>query len=606
MPRGIANNIVSEKDRRDLRSKESRAILKRLTGYLKEDKWPMFFAIFFTTSSTIFDIFTPWILGLGITSIFDSLSNGLALDYAYLTKITLILSALYISSALFLLLRGRILVRVTQKMIYTLREQLSLKIKKLPLSYLDSKSTGDLLSRMTNDMDSIGSNLSQNIARIISAIVTISGILIMMLYIEPRLTIISLITLPISAFVTGKIASRSQDYFRNKSKKLGQLNGYIEEIVSGQEVVKSYTFEKAAESEFKDINDKLYHASYRAQFISGLIMPLMGFISNLGYVAVAVIGGYMVFNGTLLIGAIQAFIQYSRKLNQPISQMAEVVASLQSAIAAAGRIFQVLDQEEEPEIEVKNYPKHFKGQVSFNDVCFSYDKKTPVIQNFSLDVKSGQTIAIVGPTGAGKTTLINLLLRFYDIDKGSITIDGVDIQSIPRDVLRDTFGMVLQDTWLFTDTIRANIAYGKPQATEEEIISAAKTTFADNFIRTLPKGYDTIIQEDGTGISSGQRQLLTIARALVSNPDILILDEATSSVDTRTEKLIQKAMDKLMIGRTNFVIAHRLSTIVEADKILLLQDGNIVEQGSHRELLEKKGQYYNLYNSQFDSSSIAS
>ncbi|MCD1147703.1 ABC transporter ATP-binding protein/permease [Peptoniphilus sp. KCTC 25270] len=598
--------VVEERDRRSLRSKESLDIVKRLMSYLKEDKIFVFLAIFFTAASTIFDIFTPWILGLGVTSIFNSITNGTGIDYSYLIRIILILGALYITSSLFLLLRGRMLVKATQNMTYRLREDLSRKVKKLPLSYLDQHKVGDLLSRMTNDMDSIGNNMRQNIAQIISAFVTIIGILIMMFSIEIRLTLVALISLPLSGLITGLVASKSQHHFRKKSSTLGKLDGYLEEMVSGQEVVKSYTFEEVAIKEFQEINKELYQASYKSQFISGLIMPLTSFVSNIGYVIITVLGGILVLNNALTIGAIQAFIQYSRKINQPISQMAEVVSSLQSAIAAAGRIFQVLDAEEEaPVTNREDLPEHCCGEVSFENVFFGYNEDEMVIQDFSLEVNSGETIAIVGPTGAGKTTLINLLMRFYDVNKGSIKIDGTDIREIPRDDLRNIFGMVLQDTWLFSDTIFANIAYGKPGATMEDVVKAAKATFADNFIRTLPEGYDTIIHEDGSSISSGQRQLLTIARALVSDPDILILDEATSSVDTRTEKLIQKAMDELMKGRTNFVIAHRLSTIVGADKILVLQNGNIVEQGSHEELIAKQGEYYNLYNAQFDEEESA-
>ncbi|MDD7362873.1 MAG: ABC transporter ATP-binding protein [Peptoniphilus sp.] len=602
MPR--MKTVVQERDRRSLRSKESRRIVKRLFEYLNQDKMPMFFVVFFTAAATILDILTPWILGLGITSLYDTLKAGLGVDYDYLKKIIAILIALYAISSIFYFARGRLLVTITQKMIYTLRKELSEKIRRLPLSYLDQFSVGDLLSRMTNDMESIVSNMRQNIAQIISAVVTIVGTLAMMIYIDPRLTVISLIVLPISGLVTAKIASIGQHFFRLKSHHLGRINGYMEEIVSSQEVVKSFTFEDKALAEFDEINEELYDNSYKAQFVSGQIMPLMGFISNLGYVAIAVLGGYFVYAGTITLGAIQAFFQYSRKLNQPISGMAEVIGALQSAISAADRIFRVLDAEEEVEADDPVALEHAKGDVTFKDVYFGYEPGQTVISDFNLHVEPGETVAIVGPTGAGKTTLINLLLRFYELDSGSISIDGIDIRNLTRDELRSHFGMVLQDTWLFTGSVYDNIAYGKDDATAEEIEEAAKATYADNFIRTLPNGYDTKITESGSEISQGQRQLLTIARALISNPDILILDEATSSVDTRTEKLIQKAMDRLMRGRTNFVIAHRLSTIVGADTILVLQDGNIVEQGDHASLMALEGEYYKLYHSQFEGKEI--
>ena len=595
---------VTERDRRSLRSADSRRIMKRLIGYLNQDKLYMALAILFTATATIIDIFTPWILGLGITNIYDSVKAGEGIDYGFLNRIALILLAMYVTSSIFYFFRGRILVKITQKTVFTLRKEFSEKIQRLPVAYLDRFTVGDLLSRMTNDMESVVNNMRQNIAQIISAVVTIIGTLAMMLYIEPRLTVISLIVLPVSALVTAKIAGISQRYFRAKSHDMGRVDGYMEEIISAQEVVKSFTFEERAMEEFNAINDALYDNAYKAQFVSGEIMPLMGFISNLGYVAIAVYGGFLVLNGAITLGDIQAFFQYSRKLNQPISGMAEVVGALQSAISAADRIFHVLDAEKEEEATDPVALKELKGEVTFENVRFGYEKNQVVIDDFSLHVRPGETVAIVGPTGAGKTTLINLLMRFYEPDGGRISVDGVDIRRLSRDELRRHFGMVLQDTWLFSGSIKDNIAYGKDDATEDEIRAAAKATYADNFIRTLPKGYDEIITESGSEISQGQRQLLTIARALISDPDILILDEATSSVDTRTEKLIQKAMDRLMHGRTNFVIAHRLSTIVGADVILVLKDGNIVEQGSHDSLMAQKSEYYALYHSQFEGKEI--
>lgn len=603
MPR-MHHHTVLEKDRRSLRSKESRRIVKRLLRYLNQDRGSMALVVFFTATATILDIFTPWILGLGITSLYDTLRAGRGVDYDFLLKIIGILIVLYLISSIFYYFRGRLLVTITQKTVYTLRKEYSEKIERLSLSYLDQYTVGDLLSRMVNDMESIVSNMRQNIAQIISAFVTILGTLGMMLYIEPRLTIITLIVLPVSGLVTAKIAPIAQHFFRLKNHHLGRVNGYMEEIVSSQEVVKSFTFEEDALEEFDAINKVLYDNSYKAQFVSGEIMPLMVFISNLGYVAIAVFGGYFVYAGTVTVGAIQAFFQYSRKLNQPISGMAEVIGALQSAISAADRIFKVLDAEEEIDTEDPLALTDAKGDVTFTDVHFGYEPGQTVISDFNLHVEPGETVAIVGPTGAGKTTLINLLLRFYEPDRGSIAIDGIDIRRFTRDELRSHFGMVLQDTWLFSGSIYDNIAYGKEDASKEEIERAAKATYADNFIRTLPSGYQTKITESGSELSQGQRQLLTIARALISNPDILILDEATSSVDTRTEKLIQKAMDRLMHGRTNFVIAHRLSTIVGADTILVLKDGNIVEQGNHDQLMAEKGEYYALYHSQFEGKEI--
>jgi len=594
--------VVDEKDQRSITSQSSRDVLKRIYNYMRRDRLPFGMAIFLTALGTVAAVLAPWVLGLATTSIYESVSQGMSVDFGYLGKLVLIVGALYLGSALSYFIRSRLLVKVTNNFIFQLREELSHKITKLPLSYLDQHSVGDMLSRMTNDMDTIGDTLRQNIIQIVSSIVTIVGVIAMMFYIDVKLSLIPLIGLPFSGLITARMAKKGQTHFRNKSKNLGELDGYVEEVISSQEVVKSYTFEDQARFEFDEINQKLYKASFKAQWVSGLIMPLTGFISNLIYVFIAGFGGYFVLTGRIAIGSIQAFIQYARRLNQPITQMAEVVGTLQSTIAAAERIFKVLDQPEEPPV-LKPVPMPQEvGHVQFDHISFGYDPGQMIIKDFNLDVQNGETIAIVGPTGAGKTTLINLLLRFYDVDEGAIYLDGVDIRDMSRSDLRDNLGMVLQDTWLYTDTICNNIAYGNPSASMEEIVAAAKATYCDNFIRTLPEGYDTVIHEDGSSLSQGQRQLLTIARALVSDPNILILDEATSSVDTRTEKLIQKAMDRLMAGRTNFVIAHRLSTIVGADRILVLQDGSIVEQGSHEELIAQRGFYYELYNTQFDQS----
>lgn len=570
----------------------------RIISYLKNYKGFLFLAIFLTIGSSIFEIISPKLMGNITTRIFENLKMKTSIDFDYVIKICLIMGLVYLGQAIFEFFRGRILVDVTQDLIAKFRREISEKVKYIPTSYFDKNKTGDLLSRMTNDVETLGKNLQQTISSILSSIVLIVGILCVMIKISPTLTLVFLFTLPMTYFSTKFISNKSQGYFRRKSKGLGSMVGFVEENFSGSELIKAFNYEKRAEKEFLEINDNLYEVSYRASFMTGIMLPIMTFISNLGYVMLSIVGGLLVLSGKLFVGDIQAVIQYVRRLSNPIEQLAEMASIFQASIAAAERVFEFLDQEPEEEI-VKDQIKKPVEDIEFKNVYFSYDKKKPVINNLNLEVEKNKTVAIVGSTGAGKTTIVNLLMRFYDIDKGFIKINGKDIRDVSRKNLRSLFGMVLQDSWLFRGTIYENILYGREDATREEVIEAAKKAYCHSFIEKLPKGYDTVLNEEASNISQGQRQLLTIARALLSDPEILILDEATSSVDTRTEALIQKAMKNLLHERTNFVIAHRLSTIVNSDVILVLDKGDIVEKGNHRELLAKKGVYADLYNSQF-------
>ncbi|MBS4882073.1 MAG: ABC transporter ATP-binding protein [Peptoniphilus harei] len=570
----------------------------RIISYLKNYKAFLFLAIFLTIGSSIFEIISPKLMGNITTRIFENLKMKTSIDFDYVIKICLIMGLVYLGQAVFEFFRGRILVDVTQDLIAKFRREISEKVKYIPTSYFDKNKTGDLLSRMTNDVETLGKNLQQTISSILSSIVLIVGILFVMIKISPTLTLVFLFTLPMTYFSTKFISNKSQGYFRRKSKGLGSMVGFVEENFSGSELIKAFNYEKRSEKEFLEINDNLYEVSYRASFMTGIMLPIMTFISNLGYVMLSIVGGLLVLSGKLFVGDIQAVIQYVRRLSNPIEQLAEMASIFQASIAAAERVFEFLDQEPEEEI-VKDEIKKPVEDIVFKNVYFSYDKKKPVINNLNLEVEKNKTVAIVGSTGAGKTTIVNLLMRFYDIDKGFIKINGKDIRDVSRKNLRSLFGMVLQDSWLFRGTIYENILYGREDATREEIIEAAKKAYCHSFIEKLPKGYDTVLNEEASNISQGQRQLLTIARALLSDPEILILDEATSSVDTRTEALIQKAMKNLLHERTNFVIAHRLSTIVNSDVILVLDKGDIVEKGNHRELLAKKGVYADLYNSQF-------
>lgn len=570
----------------------------RIISYLKDYKFLLFLSIFLTIGSSIFEIISPKLMGNITTRIFENLKDKTSIDFDYVIKICLIMGLVYLAQGAFEFFRGRILVDVTQDLIARFRREISEKVKYIPTAYFDKNKTGDLLSRMTNDVETLGKNLQQTISSILSSLVLIVGILFVMIKISTTLTLVFLFTLPMTYFSTKFISKKSQGYFRRKSKGLGSMVGFVEENFSGSELIKAFNYEDRAEREFLEINDNLYEVSYRASFMTGIMLPIMTFISNLGYVMLSIVGGLLVVSGKLFVGDIQAVIQYVRKLSNPIEQLAEMASIFQASIAAAERVFEFLDQDIEVEI-VKDEIKRPVEEILFKDVYFSYDKEKPVINNLNLEVEKNKTVAIVGSTGAGKTTIVNLLMRFYDIDRGSIKINGRDIRDVSRKNLRSLFGMVLQDSWLFKGTIYENILYGREDATREEVIDAAKKAYCHSFIEKLPKGYDTVLKEEASNISQGQRQLLTIARALLCDPEILILDEATSSVDTRTEALIQKAMKNLLKERTNFVIAHRLSTIVNSDVILVLDKGDIVEKGNHRELIEKGGVYKDLYNSQF-------
>ncbi|WP_186577885.1 ABC transporter ATP-binding protein [Aquibacillus kalidii] len=593
------------------KAKDFKGTLKRLISYLAPHKVRLFLVLIAAIISTIFTILSPKILGEVTTKIFEGLMaklNGIAgasIDFNYIGRILIILIGLYLLSAAFSYIQQFIMVNVSQNIVYQLRKEINEKVNRLPLKFLDSRSHGDILSRAVNDIDNISNTLQQSLTQVITSVVTIIGIIIMMLTISPLMTVIVILTLPLSFVITALIIKKSQGYFKGQQKSLGDLNGHVEEMYTGHTVIKAFQREKIAVEEFDKINEELYKSGWKAQYVSGIIQPLMALVNNIGYVLVCVVGGVLVTRGTIQIGGIQAFIQYARQFSQPITQAANISNIIQSTIASAERVFEILDEEEMPEerADAMVLPKP-KGNVSFERVTFGYKSDEMIIEGMNIDVKSGQTVAIVGPTGAGKTTLINLLMRFYDINDGKILIDGIDIKNLKRDNLRSMFGMVLQDTWLFNGTIRDNIAYGKDNVTEMEIVQAAKAAHADHFIRTLPDGYDTILNEEASNISQGQKQLITIARAILADPTIMILDEATSSVDTRTEKFIQNAMNKLMKDRTSFVIAHRLSTIKDADIILVMDKGNVIEQGTHQELLDQKGFYADLYNSQFSGNNL--
>lgn len=583
------------------KARDFKGTLRRLIGYLKPHKYSLMFVFAAAVLSTVFSIVSPKILGKATTALFEGfMVPGAGIDYDYILQILVVLGGLYLVSSLFAYIQQYIMAGVAQRTVYDLRKQVNAKLARLPLKYFDSRTNGEILSRAVNDVDNISSTMQQSLTQLITSVVTFVGVIVMMLTISPLLTLIVFLTLPLSFLVTKSVAKRSQTYFKDQQKSLGELNGHVEEMYTGHQIIRAFGHEDKSVEKFEEINGKLYEAGWKAQFISGIIMPLMSFISNIGYVLVSVIGGVLVTRRAIEIGDIQAFIQYSRQFAQPITQLANIANVIQSTMASAERVFELLDEEEEvPEAVDAISISAPRGDVQFSNVWFGYKEDAPLIKNMNIDVKSGQTVAIVGPTGAGKTTLINLLMRFYELNDGQITIDGVDITKLKRGHLRGMFGMVLQDTWLFNGTIKENIGYGRAGATDEEIVAAAKAAHADHFIRTLPDGYDTVLNEEASNISQGQKQLLTIARAILSDPAILILDEATSSVDTRTEVYIQKAMNELMKGRTSFVIAHRLSTIRDADTILVMNEGNVIEQGNHQELLEQGGFYADLYNSQF-------
>ena len=587
--------------------KDFKGTLLRLGKYLKPYRMSLLLVILVAVTSVIFTIISPKIMAKITDELFRPIlekvtgnPNPAPIDFNYIGRIISILILLYVLSSLFSYLQQYVMAGVAQKVVYSLRRDIDEKLARLPLKFFDSHTNGELLSRFTNDVDNISGTLQQSITQVITAVTTIVGVLIMMLSISVTLTLISIIVIPLSGVLMMLVVKRSQKYFIGQQKTLGQLNGHIEEMYTGHNVVKAFGHEKKSIAEFDEINERLYGVGWRAQFLSGLMMPIINFIGNLGYVFVAVVGGVLVTKGRISVGDIQAFIQYNRQFTQPISQVAQISNIIQSTVASAERVFDLLDEEEMiKEVENPINSKENRGAVEFEHVKFGYQEDRILINDMNIKAEPGQMVAIVGPTGAGKTTLVNLLLRFYEVNGGRILVDGIDITKMNRADLRSKFGMVLQDTWLFNGSIRDNIAYGKEHATEEEIINAAKAAHADHFIRVLPDGYDTILNEEVSNISQGQKQLLTIARALLANPEIMILDEATSSVDTRTELQIQNAMKVLMKGRTSFVIAHRLSTIREADVILVMKDGDVIETGNHETLMSQNGFYADLYNSQF-------
>lgn len=592
------------------KAKDFKGSLKRLSSYLKPFRLTLLAVLSAAILSTVFSILSPKILGKATDKLFNGIVAraqgvpGAEIDFQGIVQILGLLAGLYVISSLFGFVQQYMMAGVAQKVVYRLRSEVNDKLGRLPLKFYDSRSNGDILSRVVNDVDNISNTLQQSLTQLITSIVTLVGVIVMMLTISPLLTLILVLTLPLSFVAIGMIAKRSQVHFKNQQAQLGALNGHVEEMYTGHAIVKAFGREPESIRKFEEVNDKLYDSSWRAQFISGIIMPVMNLIGNIGYVCICVVGGVLVTQRTITVGDIQAFIQYARQFTMPITQTANIANIIQSTLASAERVFELLDETEEtPEAADQPSLGKPRGDVEFRGVSFGYDAEKPLIQNMNIAVKSGQTVAIVGPTGAGKTTLVNLLMRFYEVGDGAITVDGKDIRELGRGQLRSLFGMVLQDTWLFNGTIRDNIAYGRLSATEREIIDAAQAAHADHFIRTLPEGYDTVLNEEASNISQGQKQLLTIARAILADPSILILDEATSSVDTRTEILIQQAMNHLMAGRTSFVIAHRLSTIRDADLILVMKDGSVIEQGTHEELLAKGGFYADLYNSQFSSAS---
>ena len=559
----------------------------------------------FAAASTVFNVIGPKILGKATTALSEGLMAKIqgtgGIDFTYIGQILLFVLGLYVCSAAFNFIQGWIMTGVTQKICYRMRKEISEKINRMPMKYFESRTYGEVLSRITNDVDTLGQGLNQSITTIITSVATLIGVLIMMLSISPLMTLIAIVILPISMALISFVVKKSQKYFKDQQEYLGHINGQVEEVYGGHLVIKAFNREKDTIDEFNRTNEILYQSAWKSQFLSGMMQPIMMFVGNLGYAAVALSGGLFAIRGTITIGDIQAFIQYVKNFTQPIQQIAQVINQVQSMAAASERVFDFLNEEEEDQTaENPADVSTVTGTVDFDHVQFGYNPDQTIIKDFSAHVKPGQKIAIVGPTGAGKTTMVKLLMRFYDVNSGSIKLDGHDVREFNRRELRDAFGMVLQDTWLFKGTIMENIRYGRLDATDEEVIAAAKAAHADHFIKTLPGGYQMELNEDASNVSQGQKQLLTIARAILADNKILILDEATSSVDTRTEVTIQKAMDNLMRGRTSFVIAHRLSTIRNADLILVMKDGDIVEQGNHEELLAKNGFYANLYNSQFE------
>lgn len=586
------------------KARDFKGTTRKILSYIGSYKIAIVLVMISAVAGTVFNIVGPKVLSKATTEIFNGLvskvSGGAGIDFHKVGVILLILLGLYCVSALFSFIQGYIMSGISQKLSFRMRKEISEKINRMPLAYFESKTVGEVLSRITNDVDTFGMSLNQSITTLITSVTTLIGVFIMMMTISPLMTLIALVILPISAFLISVVVKHSQKYFKAQQEYLGDINGTIEESYSGHTIIKAFNREEKVNQDFQETNEKLYSSAWKSQFLSGLMQPIMTFVGNLGYVAVAVTGSMLAVAGSITVGDIQAFIQYVRSFTQPITQIAQVFNMLQSMAAAAERIFEFLDEEEEPVTENPVRLEDIKGEVEFEHVRFGYDPQKPVIHDFTCHVEPGSMVAIVGPTGAGKTTMVKLLMRFYDVDSGCIKVDGENVKDFERRNLREAFGMVLQDTWLFKGTIMENIRYGRLDATDEEVIAAAKAANADHFIRTLPGGYDMELNEEASNVSQGQKQLLTIARAILADNRIMILDEATSSVDTRTEQHIQDAMANLMKGRTSFVIAHRLSTIRDADVILVMKDGDIIEQGNHKQLLAQNGFYAQLYNSQFE------
>ncbi len=603
MPKKGPNNMHGAMEEK---AKDFKGTMKKLLSYLKQYKIGIFLVIFFSIGSAVFSIVGPKVLGRATTEIFNGLlgkvmGTSSGINFEKIAGILLTLLGLYLISMLFSYIQGLVMAGISQRVTYDLRDQISKKIHRIPLNYFESKTTGEILSRVTNDVDTISQNMDQSLTQVISSFTMAVGVVVMMFTISPLMTFVTLLIVPLSLFLVMMIVKRSQKYFQKQQFFLGEVNGQVEEVYSGHEVVKLFNGEEKVQETFEKTNQELMDSAWKSQFFSGMMHPIMNFVGNLGYVMVSILGGWLVVKNKIEVGDILSFTQYVRNFMNPLSQVAQVMNYIQALAAASERVFEFLEVEEETKT-VKNPvdPTNLASRIVFDHVGFGYHADQEVIHDFSAKIKPGQKIAIVGPTGAGKTTMVKLLMRFYDVNKGSITIDGEDIRQMDRDQLRNLFGMVLQDTWLYSDTIRENIRYGKLDATDEEVEDAAIAAHVDHFIRTLPEGYDMIINEESDNISQGQKQLLTIARVILNDPKILILDEATSSVDTRTEILIQEAMDHLMEGRTSFIIAHRLSTIRNADLILVMKEGDIIEQGNHEELLKKGGFYATLYNSQFE------
>ena len=585
--------------------KDFKGSSKKLIKYLGKYWIAIVIVMIFAAASTVFSVAGPKVMGKATTALaeglMDKISGTGGIDFDYIAKVLLFTLGLYIISAVFMFIQGLIMTNITQKTCYRMRKEIVEKINRMPMKYFESRTYGEVLSRITNDVDTLGQSLNQSITQVITSVATLIGTLVMMLSISPLMTIISIVILPVSAFLISFVVKHSQKFFRQQQEYLGHINGQVEEVYGGHLIIKAYNKEEETVSAFRQANDVLYRSAWKSQFLSGLMMPIMQFVGNLGYAGVAISGGILAIKKVITIGDIQAFIQYVKNFTQPIQQVAQVATQLQSMTAASERVFEFLEEEEEDiTVEDPVSVSDIEGRVEFSHVKFGYDPDNMIIKDFSAKVEPGQQVAIVGPTGAGKTTMVKLLMRFYDVNSGSILVDGHDVREYNRPQLREAFGMVLQDTWLFKGTIMENIRYGRLDATDEEVIEAAKAAHAHHFIQTLPGGYNMELNEDASNVSQGQKQLLTIARAILADNRILILDEATSSVDTRTEIRIQKALDNLMRGRTSFVIAHRLSTIKNADMILVMKDGDIIEQGNHEELIKKNGFYAELYNSQFE------